>query len=336
MIIPNKITCFGVFLTFTFSFSITAIFKFNIQNQFSFDNFLITAITLNDSKRALPMYYNWGEYVKKHSNIDNVFLVSNNGCPKVPLTCIKPTEWYSQSLLDDNIPDFVVQFRDVISKRLYSMEKMLSNNAFEWLLSVTDDVKINIKNLPRMIKILNFKYKPRDDVIVKGNGIDLLSLPFLQGGSGFIISRKAAEEILKMKHWILYDSFLVDDMRFSEVWKRLGLRMRNISSGFFLGHQFDDFNDEIIDHNFKIIPNCPLINPQRSCGYNFHHLKDLTIFHTIWNHTQLDLLSKTIFGNIPNNLYWYQNGVFPSICKMPLSRHLKERFNSFLGFINEI
>ena len=308
-----------------------------LQNKVSFDNLLIIAVTMNNSKRALPMYHSWAKYVKSHSSHDNVFLISNDGCPNTPLKCLKPSNWYKESKNKTNLIENVVQFRDVISKRLYSMEVMLSDEKFDWLLSVTDDVKINTHNLHRMMKWFNQKYNSKKDIVVKGHAIDLLPITFLQGGSGFIISRKAAEKILNMKYWILYESFLVDDMRFSEVWKRLGVRIREASSGFFIGHQFHNLMDELIERNYRLIPQCPLFNPQQSCGSKFHHLRDLTIFHTIWNHTQLELAAKSLFSHkIPSNLYWYQNVMFPVVCKMPFKRHLKYEFNKFIGIDDDI
>lgn len=52
------------------------------------------------------------------------------------------------------------------------------------------------------------------------------------------MSRKAAEEVLKIKEYVLYEAELVDDMGFSDVWKMIGVRMKGANSGFFLGHQF--------------------------------------------------------------------------------------------------
>ena len=187
-----------------------------------------------------------------------------------------------------------------------------------------------------MIKWLNKKYDARRDIVAKGNVIDTLISPFLQGGSGFIISRRAAEEIILYKKWILYEAELVDDIRFSDVWKIIGVRMNEANSGFFLGHQFKGEMEILINRQYWKIPMCPSFNPQQTCGSRFHHLRDLTVLHTIWNHTQLKLAANSIFKHVPSNIYWHQNGMFPIICKMPVTRHIKERIRDFTGYNEDI
>ena len=105
-----------------------------------------------------------------------------------------------------------------------------------------------------------------------------------------------------------------------------------------IADSFSDINlrEIYVNKEYSMTPICPSFNQQQSCGSRFHHLKELTVLHTIWNHTQLRLAAESIFNYTPNNIYWYQNGMFPIICKMPFARHIRERLRDFMEFNDEI
>ena len=290
--------------------------KYAFYKRSIYDTILFSAITMNGSDRAERMLEKWGNYILRRSNHELVKFVSNNGCTKPFFPCIKPDEEY-QKYIDRVKGTFRAKSRDIMIKRVYSVHYLVENTDADWVISLTDDALVNVYKLEEMINEFKQKGNPRTTPLVFGNCIDVTDYSFLQGGAGWIISRKAAEMIYSLRDWVIDEQWCPDDVRFGQVIRRIGLRLCDTATGRFLGHQFY-FGINMVDlikKNYSAVPQCEAINPQMTCGKQYHRLKDLVVYHTIWNDTELLLAGESLFEYTPSNIYWYQNFMFPGVCR---------------------
>jgi hypothetical protein len=84
-----------------------------------------------------------------------------------------------------------------IIQRILALQYCINNSNCQWVMSIDDDYLINIENLEIMMLELNSNYNPFLQPVMKGFCINNLELKisYLQGGSGYIFSRKACEII---------------------------------------------------------------------------------------------------------------------------------------------
>jgi hypothetical protein len=139
---------------------------------------------------------------------------------------------------------------------------------------------------------------------------------WLQGGSGWAISRHATEEFLKFGADWAMNATLQEDVYFSEALVRLGLDSEQVNSPYFSGHflwpsEFEKWDWE----NERIYRLCPeKIERQDVCNHKlvpyrsvvFHHSARLYMGHKDWD----EWLAK-----VPDDaMIWYDNRTF-RICR---------------------
>ena len=131
-----------------------------------------------------------------------------------------------------------------------------------WLVRTTDDCFVNVNNIDSYINYLNTLGDPFTDVMVEGNCVGL----FLQGGSGWTMSRKAAEKYLefytdsKVSQECLH---LPDDCSITNYLKYVNVSLIQSTSHFFHGHGDYYIDFEQFDKNLeagtlnKFLQQCP-------------------------------------------------------------------------------
>lgn len=120
--------------------------------------------------------------------------------------------------------------RDRSSKRVTGAQYMIKHLEYDWYWSLTDDVYVDISALDNYITELLQIYDPRKDFVIAGQYMKRIGYEYLQGGSGMIFSRKAAEIFVeKGEDWIKNVS-LCDDCQIEYFFHSIGKKVISASS----------------------------------------------------------------------------------------------------------
>ena len=95
---------------------------------------------------------------------------------------------------------------DFVAKTWFCIKYILEKTNFDWFWRGTEDIFINWEKLDGYVRYLARTYNPRTDPIVLGHCIPKLpdqKSAWIQGGSGMLISRKAAELLEPWLEWAL-------------------------------------------------------------------------------------------------------------------------------------
>ena len=194
------------------------------------------------------------------------------------------------------------------SKWYRSMEHFLFNTSCDWYLRATHDVFINEESFEKFTSSILAEYEPREEIIILGNVVDNR---YLQGGSGFLMSRRAVEHI--MMNWnSLFDKFSVhkeDDLAFGEWMSERGL-LEGANSLFFVGHSFVPYQVSDVRFGKTGFYKCP---DGRSLG----RVKDLLVIHQ--QEQRFVSHHRIVMRNClrsDNDLWWYQDGLSPKVCTL--------------------
>jgi hypothetical protein len=131
---------------------------------------------------------------------------------------------------------------DLAAKFFFGLRFFLLNSNIAWFWRGTDDSIINFAKLPKFVRYLNHLYDPYTQPIILGNCIHSMRVNFsgfegfLQGGSGWVISRRAAELIEPLGREWVPSVHTADDIMFNKLLQKLNISLFNATSEFFLGH----------------------------------------------------------------------------------------------------
>ena len=150
---------------------------------------------------------------------------------------LHPTE--DQVALTAGTSLFLKSNKDRGMKRMIGMEYFLYQTNFEYYWSLTEDVSIDVDWIETLIDELNLKYNPINDNVFIGQSHG----NFLQGGTGVIISRHAAEVLLPyMKGWVK-NMGREDDVSLDQLRVILGLQVSETYAPYMFGEEPFAFQD---------------------------------------------------------------------------------------------
>lgn len=86
---------------------------------------------------------------------------------------------------------------DFIYPFINGLIDFVNNTNFRWFIRTTDDVYVNIPKLSTFLDNLEEIHDPLSDYVVKGSIAGDPASPFLHGGSGWLMSRFAAQKYLE-------------------------------------------------------------------------------------------------------------------------------------------
>lgn len=140
--------------------------------------------------------------------------------------------------------NFIVILRTTAIINYFTLESK-SN----WLVRLVDDCYVNMIKLHLLINYLDTTYNSNSDIAVLGNCVEV-EVPFLQGGSGFLMSRRAAYLFTAYSYEWLRTMSTLEDWHFTNFLSKIGWSMWNASSPFFLGHLFKVTQDQVTTNYF--------------------------------------------------------------------------------------
>lgn len=209
------------------------------------------------------------------------------------------------SLLNKN-DDFIMQNQDRAAKRITGMRYFLQNTSHDYYWSITDDVVVDIDEFDRLIIYLMENYNSFHDKVFIGQNLGT----FIQGGTGFIISRYAAEIVLSIsKEWIK-NMTKEDDVETDKFRQILEIEQKETFCPFFFGEDPLIFIiEEFWKRNFSICD-----NKNYPWSPNFK-LIDLLALHTRTFDAFSALLNLKQAKKESNNLYFRYEKTHFELCR---------------------
>ena len=173
-------------------------------------------VTVPNSNRQQLMYDYWYERANKEAGHEVAFICKQGkksyakGGKYLP-----PYEDYYNFHINKN---YKVADKDRAIKRVFAARYFLENTTHSWYWSMTDDVSVDVDGLEMIIEELNQKYDTEKDYVLKGQCMYYEKEFYLQGGTGYIMSRAAARQLIEYgPRWIAnmnyYDDLKIKDFR---------------------------------------------------------------------------------------------------------------------------
>lgn len=191
-------------------------------------------------------------------------------------------------------------------------EYFLKNTNADFYISSTDDIIVDFLRINEFASILNKKYDTNKDLILLGNcqALPHVSATYIQGGSGYIMTRRMAIEFVKhSKRW-LDEPDQIDDIDIAKFLGYIGLKPANGTVPYMIGHPITEFNVKEFDPS-KLQKCGDFYEPL--CRQGIHNLRDVYIIHTYSNSFENVLKFWNWFQRMihdDNHQYGYYN-VYP-------------------------
>ena len=155
--------------------------------------------------------------------------------------------------------------RDRALKRITGLKYFLYNTTCDYYWSLTDDVALDLHGLKNVLIELEKMYNPNKDKVLMGQS----HWKFIQGGTGFLISRKSAMIIDKRSVEWLRSVNIYDDVEADKWRKYLDLKVPQTYSPYVFGEEPVNFINEsfykydypeCISRDYPFSPNYKLTN----------------------------------------------------------------------------
>jgi hypothetical protein len=168
------------------------------------------------------------------------------------------------------------------SKLKAALEHFLYNTTSGWFVRIVGDTAINYKTMPMLLDDLNREFDPISDRIVQGACLGKFRLTYIQGGSGFLFSRRAGYDLVNDWAWVKANApnYRNDDRLLSVYLERANISFREATNRWFLGHSFWKFTSAFNAVSFKGHEPCVSMPVSYAgCRAHFTRVKDLVFWH---------------------------------------------------------
>ncbi|KAH0786743.1 hypothetical protein GPJ56_009375 [Histomonas meleagridis] len=220
---------------------------------------------------------------------------------------------------------------DIFRKTYFALSYFLYETDYRWLHRGADDNAINVKHIESYYESLEMKYDPLTEPVILGSCVKRPSTKgFLQGGAGYLYSRKAVELMLPLYEDVIFHCKVAEDVCHNEFLHRLNISIVEATSFNFLGHSFGDEDlRRIYNGDFTNLPACPEEKyPQdiELCG-SFHGPLDRVYF--LHQHYGMDVdklierSQKTFAVNDNTVHYYFPDLRFPKLCRATKDSKIK-------------
>lgn len=260
--------------------------QFLLKYRFIDLNLFISVIVVSPNSKRVPSLLDaWGyEFSNKSANTLKIFT------PFIEQT--NSTYWIYVNVEDKN----AASFRKIFYCNFASARYFYQNTTFKWYLRTTYDCFIHLPNLYSFIHKLNSQYNPMKDIVFKGDHIG----DFIHGGPGWIMSRAAVYEYLKMEDEMKIEynkSWHGDDVNIMLFPKKLNLTFQDVYVPEFAGWPVKDSSySSLIQSNFNYS------NISTICQRKFQPTKvnSIVIWHNGRAYDYVNTIGKKIIDEAPD------------------------------------
>ena len=274
--------------------------------------FLILTSPVTYEKRHRRIFESWGKKFLKSPYFGGIGFSTVPECNDSNI--IHPSQ--KDLLYRDSLPWAFHEKTsvDLQFKTMIGINYFIQNSNVGWLARIVDDTWVNVDKIANMLNVLNNEYDPFKDIAIKGSCIDYH--PFIHGGSGYVISRKACEIYNADRYEFNRQLALAEDLHFNLFIERVGLTMNEVTSEFHAGFSFGkQYTDAILNQAYNVIPDCKrFILP----AYTFCKSFTSKFNQIVFVHDHFGFLNLSQFEplyNTPNdNVTYFSFRSFPCVC----------------------
>ncbi|KAH0787268.1 hypothetical protein GPJ56_008779 [Histomonas meleagridis] len=203
--------------------------------------------SLNELAGYKATYINWKDF-----NTTNEQDIPN----------LSPPQYYTDLVSTIRVTStFNAKDIDIFRKTYFALSYFYYETNYRWVHRGTVDNSINVGILDKYYESLEEKYDPLKQPVILGGCIKNRVLSFLQGGSGYLYSRKAVELILPHYENIIRSCASHEDVCHNKFIQFLNISIYDASSTHFLGHNFlaNDIK-RLMAKSFDDLEKCPKLN----------------------------------------------------------------------------
>ena len=252
-------------------------------------------------------YYNWYEKLLISGNCTGVGFYIDDYIK----TINKEINYHI--VIDEND----ISTHKLCSKLYAALEYFIYNTNSGWFLRLCEDTAINLETFPLFLSELNENFNPYIDTVIQGACLGKTNSTYIQGGSGFVFSRKAAIDLFNDFSWFRSMFFInkADDRVLGFYFQRIGLSPEDTTSRWFVGHGFRGRNSaiEAVTDLSGYIP-CDEPVSKKGCRRFLTRVKDITFWHDRVKFSQFAMQVEAIRSLAADNLYFYVPINKPVIC----------------------
>jgi hypothetical protein len=147
-----------------------------------------------------------------------------------------------------------------------------------------------------------------------GNCVENRDGIFLQGGSGYFMSRCTATALLRASGDYLANLTQPEDVAFTGLMERAGVSsMIRATSEFIMGQYTKPVRVEAMDTmDIAALPKCAAVRPAHGCRDFLERFNRVAVFHRL---SRLEVVGRPRPAyEYPDNVYWFQDGEFSDLC----------------------
>ena len=280
--------------------------KSNLTNGMFFG-----VVTMPSDKRQNFSYNMWMKDLKKFSpNSESVFVCAE-GKEIDGIKYLHPTKEQMDIV---HLPKPSPRDRDISMKRLIAAKYFIENTTLKWFWSTSEDCAIDLSKLESLLEELDFLYDTENDLVFLGQCI-FNDYYYLHGGSGYIFSRKAAEQFAKIGEVFISNIEIWDDYAFHSLYEVYQLKADQTATSHLNGVGFDI--PYIKDEKMENVEYCPRVIPYSYCyKRNLYPINDLIGYHRSNIEIGESCFNTMIeYGKKYKNLYFYYNLNGLKLCK---------------------
>ncbi|EAY21149.1 hypothetical protein TVAG_283190 [Trichomonas vaginalis G3] len=266
----------------------------------------ILVVTPGNISRVIHTYQYWGlDFISSYPD-SQLLIISSKDL----------TNYTSRSFLFHTDPN-LREDQNFAFGFIESLAYFVKNTTLRWYFRTTEDSLINVPKFQDFIDELESKYNPLTDIVILGQlcRIDE-DFAFIHGGSGWIMSRYAAEMYEKNKEQIeriYFESIGGDDTITDSIRRVFNLTDEEMHSTSVLGVRLDDFSIRALrSNNFTGIDVCPsmtTISTDRPIQLN-----KLIIWHSGREDTLPVVSGYDILNRVSDDIYVYYKPHWASVC----------------------
>jgi hypothetical protein len=195
-----------------------------------------------------------------------------------PLSITPPTHWVDK--VNSLRPGLDQKSREMIAMDFFALNYFLEYRQEDWFYRGTDDTIINFRRLPSFLSDLHHRFNAQIDPVVRGDCVIYNENNlYLQGGTGFLCSRRAAELMSTHLDLFLRVWVIAEDTTFGPFLNALGIGIARACSGAFMGHGHQLFPSLQVVQPVNFTRRCPPRDMERVPPYHLEPVRDLLVYH---------------------------------------------------------
>ena len=167
---------------------------------------------------------------------------------------------------------------DRMQKRITMAEYFLKNTSADFFINPTDDVFVDSARINQFASALGRKYNTNEDMVMLGHCIFhcFHGGTFLQGGAGYLMTRKMAQKFVFYAEKWINESSTADDVEITRFLSYVNQTPKDCASNNFAGFGFHALKKK--NYDFNMIPYCPKFY-EPLCGTGILKVEDVYILH---------------------------------------------------------